>query len=303
MERVETQKPAKHWRFSVNNYDTLLPPGPLAEHVDADVALAAMRHCMTLRKPEGHFHSAWRHIEFAMNQNVPYLNNNDQLRKKYMGDAQWLLAGILDVRGDRHGRKTNPDLYAQAITLNIFLPVLTKRALAQDITPKDCQNIYQSFGTAFRTINAFNYPDSSYKSARFAEMLGPALSARTKRPDALLYPSSPREEASTTQPLNHDGYFIKETEKIPLQTKLIHTEKIYHDPTRTIYIEPLAEHALKRADLIPRDTTLPIGYYTEMIAELVEEETAGIVDQPGKEALDYLTRSVVARYEYEPLAA
>ena len=301
MERVERQKPIRHWRFSVNNYDTLLPPGPLAEHVDADVALAAMRHCMTLRKPEGHFHSAWRHIEFAMNQNVTYLN--EPLRKKYMGDAQWLLAGILDVRGDKHGRKTNPDLYAQAITLNIFLPVLTKRALSQSITQNDCQNIYQSFGTAFRTINAFNYPDSSYKSARFAEMLGPALSARTKRPDALLYPSSPREEASTSQPLNHDGYFIKSTEKIPLQTKLIYTEKIYHDPTRTIYIDPLAEHALKRADLLPTDIVLPIGYYTEMIAELVDEETAGLIDQQGKDALDYLTRSVVARYEFEPLAA
>ncbi len=301
MERVERQKPIRHWRFSVNKYDTLLPPGPLAEHVDADVALAAMRHCMTLRKPEGHFHSAWRHIEFAMNQNVTYLN--EPLRKKYMGDAQWLLAGILDVRGDKHGRKTNPDLYAQAITLNIFLPVLTKRALSQSITQNDCQNIYQSFGTAFRTINAFNYPDSSYKSARFAEMLGPALSARTKRPDALLYPSSPREEASTSQPLNHDGYFIKSTEKIPLQTKLIYTEKIYHDPTRTIYIDPLAEHALKRANLLPTDIVLPIGYHTEMIAELVDEETAGLIDQQGKDALDYLTRSVVARYEFEPLAA
>lgn len=301
MGKGESQEPAPHWRFSVSNYDTLLPPGPLAEHVDADIALAAMRHCMTLRKPEGHFHSAWRHIEFAMNQNVTYLN--DPLRKKYMGDAQWLLAGILDARGNEQRRKTNPDLYAQAITLNIFLPVLTKRALQQRITPEDCQNIYLSFGTAFRTINAFNYPDSSYKSARFAEMLGPTLSARTKRPDALLYQSSPREEASTIQPLNHDGYFIKGEEKLPLQTKLIHTEKIYHDPTRTIYIEPLAEHALKRSGIIPKEIELPLGNYTEMIAELVSEETAGFIDQQGKEALDYLTRSIIARYEYEPVAA
>lgn len=301
MEREATQKPTRHWRFSVNNYDTLLPPGPLAEHVDADIALAAMRHCMTLRKPEGHFHSAWRHIEFAMNQNIEYLN--EPLRKKYMGDAQWLLAGILDARGDKRGRKTNPDLYAQAMTLNIFLPILTKRALNQDIVPQDCRDIYTSFGMAFRTINALHYPDSSYKSSRFAEMLGPALSARTKRPDVLLYPSSPREEASTTQPLNHDGYFIKHAEKVPLQTKLIHTDKIYRDPTRTIYIEPLAEHALKRAGLAPREITLPIGHYTEMIAELIDEETAGFADPQCKDALDYLTRSVVARYEYEPLAA
>lgn len=301
MEREIQTNPARHWHFSADNYDTLLPPGPLAERVNADVALAAMRHCMTLRKPEGHFHSAWRHIEFAMNQNVVYLS--DSLRKKYMGDAQWLLAGIMEARGDNFGRRTNPDLYAQAITLNIFLPVLTKRALAQDITPEDCADIYKSFGTAFRAINSFKYPDSSYKSARFAEMLGPALSARTKRPEALLFPSSPREEASARQPLNHDGYFIKDREKIPLQTKLIQTEKIYHDPTRTIYIDPLAEHALKRAGLIPKDIELPIGFCTEMIAELVDEETVGFIDIEGKKTLDYLTRSVVARYEFEPLAA
>lgn len=301
MEGDQTKIPTRHWRFSVHNYDTLLPPGPLAENVEANITLAAMRHCMTLKKPEGHFHSAWRHIEFAMNQNIEYLN--EPLRKKYMGDAQWLLAGILNTRGDNYGRRTNPDLYAQAMTLNIFLPVLTKRALNQQVSPDDCRDIYTSFGMAFRTINALHYPDSSYKSSRYAEMLGPALSARTKRPDVLLYPSSPREEASTTQPLNHDGYFIKNTHKVPLQTKLIHTKKIYSDPTRTIYIEPLAEHALKRAELLPQDIRLPIGYCTEMIAELIDEETVGIKDQPGKEALDYLTRSVVARYEYEALAA
>jgi len=302
MESVDNARnPSKHWRFSAQNYDTLLPPGPLAEHVDADVALAAMRHCMTLRKPEGHFHSAWRHIEFAMNQNVDYLN--DSLRRKYMGDAQWLLAGILNARGDSQGRSTSPDLYAQALTLNIFLPVLTKRALNQRITPRDCQDIYQSFGTAFRSINAFTYPDSSYKSSRFAEMLGPALSARTNRPDVLLFLSSPREEASTIQPLNHDGYFIKKKRKIPLQTKLIQTAKVYHDPTKTIYIEPLAEHALKRSGIVPKNADLHIGDCTEMIAELVGEETARTIDYQGKTALDYLTRSVVACYEYKTHAA
>jgi hypothetical protein len=301
MERVETQKPSRHWRFSVANYDTLLPPGPLAEHVDADVALAAMRHCMTLRKPEGHFHSAWRHIEFAMNQNVSYLS--DELRRKYLGDAQWLLAGILDARGDRHGRNTNPDLYAQALTLNIFLPVLTKRALGKSLDSTDCESIYRSFGTAFASINALQYPDASYKCARFAEMLGPALSARTRRPSALLYPASPREEASTIQPLNHDGYFIKGDRKLPLQTKLIRTEKLYHDPTMTIYIEPLADHALRRSGVIGADAEPYIGDCTEIIAELITEECAGNDDPAGKAALDYLTRSVVARYEYETTAA
>jgi hypothetical protein len=295
MERVETQKPTRHWRFSTKNYDSLLPPGPLAEYVDADAALAAMRHCMTLRKPEGHFHSAWRHIEFAMNQNVDYLS--DSLRRKYMGDAQWLLAGIIGSTGENGHRKVNPDLYAQALTLNIYLPTLTKRALDIPITSDDCRNIYHSFGHAFKSINALNLADASYKSSRFAEMLGPALSARTGRPDTLLYPASPREEASTNQHLNHDGYFIKDGIKIPLQTKLIETEKIYHDPTKTIYIEPLAEHALRRAGCIPDDAELWIGDCTEIIAELITEETADLVDEQDKQALDYLTRSVVARYE------
>lgn len=301
MERAEIQKPTRHWRFSTKNYNSLLPPGPLAENVDADAALAAMRHCMTLRKPEGHFHSAWRHIEFAMNQNVDYLS--DSLRRKYMGDAQWLLAGIIGSTGEQGHRKANPDLYAQALTLNIYMPALTKRALDIAVTTHDCRNIYHSFGHAFKSINALNLADASYKSARFAEMLGPALSARTGRPDALLYPASPREEASANQHLNHDGYFIKNGFKIPLQTKLIETDKVYHDPTRTIYIEPLAEHALRRAECIPTEAELWIGDCTEIIAELITEETSGYIDEPGKLALDYLTRSVVARYEYQPSAA
>lgn len=292
---------ARHWRFTVDDYDKLLPPGPLAEHIDPDAALAAMRHCMTLRKPEGHFHSAWRHVEFAMNQNIDYLTRD--LRQKYIGDAQWLLAGILEVRGDKPDGRTHPDLFAQAMTLNIFLPVLTKRALGEHISPQDCQNIYESFGVAFRTINAQRHPDASYKSSRFAEMLGFALSARTRRPNVVLFPASPREEASSMQHFNHDGYFIQINEKVPLQTKLIATSKTYHDPTKTIYIEPLAEHALKRSGLLPKDTKLPIGTCTEMIAGLVDEETSRVIDTDGKAALDYLTRSVVGRYEYKTRAA
>lgn len=303
MGEIQTQKPSRHWRFSAKNYDTLLPPGPLAERMDPALAVAGMRHCMTLRKAEGHFHSAWHHIEYAMNQNVPYFD--DELRRKYLGDAAFLLGRIVDSRSHDSKQKINPTLYAQALTLNTYLPVLTKRAVQQPVTASDCEDIYRSFGYIFQDINSLSYPDASYKSARFAEMVGPALSARTLRPDALLYPASPREEASNYQPLNHDGYFIKAGEKVPLQTKLIETEKIYDDPTRTIYIEPLAQHALLRAKLIDQTDCMDmvIGDATEMICELVTEEVAGTVDKEGKIALDYLTRSIIARYQYELVAA
>lgn len=296
MEETQTQNPSRHWRFSVKNYDTLMPPGPLAEQVDPAVALAGMRHCMTLQKSEGHFHSAWHHIEYAMNQQLEHLD--DELRRKYMGDATFLLGGIIDPSIHNRRERVNPTLYSQALTLSIYLPALTKRALRHDVTSSDCVNIYHSFGIAFKDINSLNYPDASFKSARFAEMIGPALSARTLSPEKLLYPASPREEASTIQSLNHDGYFIKDGQKIPLQTKLIQTEKVYEDPTRTIFIDPLANHALCRAGLIS-DEYFAIGECTEIIAELITEETTGIIDRRGKTALDYLTRSIVARYEYE----
>lgn len=277
-----------------------MPPGPLAEQVDPAVALAGMRHCMTLQKSEGHFHSAWHHIEYAMNQQLEHLD--DELRRKYLSDATFLLGGIIDPRIRNRRERVNPTLYAQALTLSIYMPVLTKRALQRDVMPSDCIDIYHSFGIAFQDINSLTYPDASFKSARFAEMIGPALSARTLAPEKLLYPSSPREEASTVQSLNHDGYFIKEGQKIPLQTKLIQTEKVYEDPTRTIYIEPLAHHALNRAQLIS-DEPFAIGECTEIIAELITEETTGVIDRNGKAALDYLTRSIIARYEYELAAA
>lgn len=302
MEATRTKNPSRHWRFSVKNYDTLLPPGPLAEQINPADALAGMRHCMTLRKAEGHFHSAWHHIEYAMNQKVSHFD--DQLRQKYIGDAAFLLGKIIDYSAS-NDRCVNPALYAQALTLNTYLPVFTKRALQKEIIHQDCADIYKSFGFVFKDINSLNYPEASYKSARLAEMIGPALSARTLRPEKLLYPASPREEASTQQPLNHDGYFIKNGEKVPLQTKLIETEKTYDDPTRTIFIEPLAAHALMRAKLInERDRgRMAIGGATEIISTLITEEVDQLIDPQGKAALDFLTRSVVARYEYDTLAA
>lgn len=297
MERVDTTNPKRHWRFSAKNYDTLMPPGPLAEYLEPEIVLAGMRHCMTLRKAEGQFHSAWHHIEFAMNQNVDYLD--DSLRRKYIGDAAYLLGNIIESFNQSTPRRANPTLYAQVLTLNTFLPVLTKRALQHEITSTDCLDVYSSLGYIFRDINSLSYPDSSFKGARFAEIIGPALGARTRRPDVMLYPASPREEASTWQPLNHDGYFVKSGQKIPIQTKLVPTEKTYDNPTRTIYIEPLARHALIRADMLPTDVQLPIGTCSEMIAELISEEAEGTSDSQAKAALDYLTRSVVARFEYE----
>lgn len=255
---------------------------------------------MTLRKAEGHFHSAWHHIEYAMNQGIDYFD--DEIRRKYFGDAAFLLGRIIDCSQNR-SQRTNPALYAQALTLNIYLPVLMKRALCKEVTVNDCDDIYQSFGYVFRDINSLTYPDASFKSARFAEMIGPALSARTHRPDALLYPASPREEASVYQPLNHDGYFIKSGEKVPLQTKLVETEKVYEDPTRIIYVEPLARHALIRANLLEPNDNLPIGACTELISELICEEVEGHIDTAGKTALDFLTRSVVARFAFDLAAA
>lgn len=290
-----------HWRFSADNYNNLLPPRPLAEELEPEVAIAGLRHCMTLRKPEGLFHSAWHHVEYAMNQQAEYFD--DSLRRKYFGDAMWLLASIIDPGSHQRKRQPSPDLYAQVLTLNTYLPVFIKRALNTEITPEDCDDIYRSFGVIFNDIHKPDYRDSSYLGARSAEMIGHALSARTRRPELLLFPASPREEASNQQALNHDGYFIGPHHKIPMQTKLVPTDKSYEMPTRTIYIEPLAEHALKRAQSLPADAALPLGEYTKLIAKKISEESSAEIDRASKLALDFMTRSVAARYEYELVAA
>jgi len=91
---------------------------------------------------------------------------------------------------------------------------------------------------------------------------------------------------------------------MPLQTKLIETGKAYDDPTQTIYIEPLAEHALARAGMLPDGIRLPLGVHTGMIAELISEDAEGVIDRQGKAALDFLTRSVMARFAFvRPIAA
>jgi hypothetical protein len=292
-EIARPEYPHRHWRFSSPNYDTLLPPGPLAERLEPHVALAGMRHCMTLKKAEGHFHSAWRHVEYAMNQQVDELT--DELRRKYIDDAQYLLGDIIN----RRNRRIGPDLYAQAMTLGIYLPVFTKRALRQPITPEDCRDIHQSFGRLFDDILHDNTADTSYKPARVAELLGLDLSARPGLSETLLYIASPREEASRHQHLNHDEYFIRNEQKLPLQTKLIQTEKIYNAPTNVIVMEPIARHALERAGCIDPDEKLALGDTSLILAEFVTRETVyQDISPQERSALDYATRSIAGRYRF-----
>lgn len=292
--KTSRDKEVRHWHFTVKNFDTLLPPEPLAEHLEPSVALAGMRHCMTLRKAEGHFHSAWHHIEYAMNQQADYLT--DDLRRKYFNDATWLLGGIIDVKDNR--RRASPDLIAQTLVLSTYLPVLTKRAVGQEVTTGDCEDIYHSLGWVLQELEDLHYADTSYKGARFAEILGLALSARTFRPDALLYPASPREESSSVAPLNHDGYFIKEGSKLPVQAKLVETDRTYFDPTQVIIFEPLARHALSRAGYLVANDSKPGEHVIRLANLVVSDAISGDLDEDELQALNFMTRSVIARYEY-----
>lgn len=295
--KTPDQERAKPWRFTVKNYDTLLPPEPLAEHLEPSIALAGMRHCMTLRKAEGHFHSAWHHIEYAMNQKAEFFT--DDLRRKYFNDATWLLGGILEAK---NGRRVSPDLIAQTLVLSTYLPVLTKRAVNEEVTPADCLDIYHSLGWVFNELEELHYIDTSYRGSRYAEILGLALSAKTMRPDALLYPASPREEASSNSALNHDGYFIKEGNKLPVQTKLQKTAHLYLDPTQVIIFEPLAEHALARAGLTA-DNASEYGKHVISLARIVTKEARNVYTSEAEaQALNYMTRSIVARFEYSDAA-
>jgi hypothetical protein len=289
MEREETKTYSKHWKFRPSS-EFFEPPGPLAENLAPEIALTGLRAYMTRRKPAGLFHSAWAHIEYAMNQNHPSFDA--QLRQKYFGDASYLLGQIIN-KNDQAGE----DLFLRALTLNSFLPAFSKRAIQQPITSRDCHDAYQSLGAALQYHE--KHADPLTRSWRFAETITHAAAARSRQPELLFWPTSPREEASDRQRNNHDGYFIHKDVKIPGQLKLIETEREYDEPIIVIYLLPILDHACMRAGL---SKSLDFGQSLDFAAEAIIAETTQQEIQPQQlRFLDYFSRSIAARSRYSEL--
>lgn len=269
---------AENKQYSIYLESQIILP---AEQLPGDVATAAMRRANTRRKPAGVFCSAWNHVEYAMSASD---NLDDQIRQVYFDYAQDLLGDVI-ARPD-----SNQDVRFSAFRLSSYVPIFRKRRLGEDVTPDDCHELYRSIGTALammRPLDIEEPPQSIMIEAGFE-----ALSARSLQPEHILYPTSPREEASPFSHLNHDSYFFVNDDKLPLQQKLIPTTKPYDAAIRVLTLLPLVEKAAKKSNLLLPDLS---SERLNLLLSLIVSETQLIsIDRHEKQFLDYLTRSIIA---------
>lgn len=258
-------------------------PRPLAEHVAPELAAAAMKHYETRRNPEGLFHSAWNHAELALNKNIIY---TDETRDYYFETSRQLLGDIF------HDQKTHQDTKLGSLILSSYLPLLRKRAYDEEVDASDCDQLYESLGAALRYLQPLTTEEPP--QWRMAEVGVLALSARTQQPRLLLYPTSPREERSSNQRLNHDSYFYDNGDKIPLQQKLLKTQKTYDEWITILTLQPLVDKGLRVSGGVPRQTLADKVNY---LLSLIVSETNGVpLERHELKFLNFMGEAVVAHH-------
>lgn len=232
-----------------------------AEDVPYGRAEAEMLRYQTRRNPEGLFLSAWNHVEFAMNR-APL---SEEVRDSYFDLAQHLIQRAIG----NHVAHQNTQL--KSLILSSYIPLFRKRILNETVVADDAANIYTSLGRAMSYVRPLDIEEPPQWEMMEAAVL--ALSARTRQPDLMLYPASPREESSPHDWSNHDSYFYGEDGKIPVQQKLIHTDREYADWMTVLTVMPIVEKAFKRSGVTTEMTSRKINY----LLSLIVLETA---DQP-----------------------
>ena len=213
-------------------------PTLLAEELSPELAYASMMRYGTRRTPEGRLQSAWNHAEFALSRSSRI---DEELRRVYIEYAQALLGDIIA------SPKSHSDTQLGAFVLSSYLPCLQKRALGEAIDPTDCQDTYLSLGAAIKYLQPLSVEEPP--QWRMAEVAILAASARMRRPELLLYPGSPREEASPVAQYNHDGYFLVDSTKLAIQQKLTPSDRDYDDSITILILEPILRRACKKAGL------------------------------------------------------
>ena len=156
----------------------------LAENLDADYSTELIRQFTCKRSAKGRLVSAWNHVEFGLNTSLPL---DPDIRINYFDNALQLLGMVLS-KGEAH-----PDTHLEALILSTYIPAFCKRALDIELDAGDCGDIYASLGSVFAYLHPFS--ENAVPSAISLETMVLALSARTRQPSLLLYPTSPREEA------------------------------------------------------------------------------------------------------------
>lgn len=256
-------------------------PRQPAEQVPPDIAREELYRFSTRRTPEGLFRSAWNQVEYALNQQV---SQPPEARDIYLQHTQDLLGMIV------HNPSVHQDVLLNSYILSSYIPLLRKRSHKDRITREDCESVYESVAAAMAYMKPLDIHEPPQWIMLEAAVL--ALSARTRQPELLLYPSSPREENSDHARLNHDSYFFQDMTKYPIQQKLVATDKDYDAWIQVLTLEPLVDKAFKRADLASDLSSYKINYLLSLIiAEAAQEELA----EDEKRFLDILS-SAVASY-------
>lgn len=254
---------------------------PLAEAVAPDMVLAAIKRHEARRKPAGLFRSAWNHVEYGMNNEY-----GDDISDYYLDSASALLGDIMQ-RSDVH-----QDVHLGALVLSSYMPLFAKRAHDRTVDPSDCDEVYHSLGAALQYLRPLHINEPP--QWRMAEAAVLSLSARMHRPELLLFPASPREEQSANQQLNHDSYFYTGNDKLPIQQKLLPTQKIYDECITVLTLDPIINKALK---VTGEGEGLSLADKVNRLVSLIIVETSGSSLQPDeKKFLDFLTTAVAAHH-------
>ncbi len=261
-------------------------PRQPAEHVPPDIAERELHRFGSRRTPEGLFRSAWNQVEYALNQQV---EQPPEARDIYFQHTQDLLGMIV------HNPSAHQDVMLNSFILSSYIPLLRKRSHKEDITRQDCESIYESVGAAMAYMKPLDIHEPPQWIMLEAAVL--ALSARTRQPELLLYPSSPREENSDHAWLNHDSYFFQDQTKYPIQQKLVATDKEYDEWIQVLTLEPLVDRAFRRAGLDSDLSSYKINYLLSLvITEAAHQELA----EEEKRFLDILSSAVASYRKKRP---
>lgn len=255
----------------------------LAEHLDATYITESLWRHVTKRSSRGRLVSAWNHIEYALNSSGDI---SDFARYESLECSQSLTQKILDKPHAPFNTKL------EALVLASYLPAYQKRAFGQEVDSEDCVGIYRSLGNAFGYMRPLQH--GVIPSSTVCETLVLGLSARTQVPSYLLYPASPREEASETQAVNHDSYFVLSGTKLPVQQKLIETSAEYSPRITMLTLKPLIGRANRKAGF-NRDDNIE-DQLNHPVALMVAEANGEPLDRHEKQLLDCLSQAVVAHF-------
>ena len=253
---------------------------PLAEHLAPDFARAAVRMYETRRTPAGLFHSAWSQLEYAMST-----AQSAEDREAHF-DTTLLLTGELLNRNDVH-----QDIRLGAFIVASYLPLFKKRSVEEAITVEDCDEVYKSVGASLRYLRPLEIDEPPQWRMTEAAVL--ALSARIGRPELLLYPASPREEHSSNFAYNHDSYFFFEEEKLPLQQKLLPTNKEYDETVTVLTLDPIMKKAAKAAGVIEGAETLA-GRTNYLLSLIIAESGGYDMRRSEVKYLNFITQAIAA---------